>query len=222
MEDDSSAEVITLRIGAKTGRKPARKRRSVKDGWVKTLPSKQDIISRDKDAIEDKLKDWERIPESEYADIDTGTFIRYLKHDPKTGKEMIRLGGYLIKNGAPDYWVLKSGKKGSRPITWSVPLKRHPRYPKVKPNKYFRKKGIIHHKEARFMYGAEVYHELMKGSCQLLPAKEKEQFEEFKRQQAQAQALKETGEGEDEEANEPSVRYKVNFVGLSAEETEKT
>ena len=136
-----------------------------RDGFVKTCASKQDDINSDPNQIQTLLADYEQILPSEYSKMENGTFIRYMKYDNKS-KPQIRLGGYLIKNGAPAYWVLKAGSKGRRAITWSVPLTK-PQGATL-PNVYYRKKGVLHGKEDKIRYGADVYECLESGRYTLI------------------------------------------------------
>jgi hypothetical protein len=136
-----------------------------RDGFVKTCASKQDDINSDPTQIQTLLADYEQILPNEYNKMENGTFIRYIKYDSKS-KPQIRLGGFLIKNGAPDYWVLKAGSKGRRAITWSVPLTKT--QGATQPNVYYRKKGVLHGKEDKIRYGADVYECLESGRYTLI------------------------------------------------------
>ena len=159
MEDD---EIITINARAKgprrprgsTGPKQSRQTNGDDDtDWVKTEKSKQDEINSDPELVQQKLEDFEQILPEEYVKMQTGTFIRYLTFDDQQ-KPQLRLGGYLIKNAAPEYWVLKCGGKGKRQVTWSVPLQPRPDRPS---NVYYRRKGVLHCKEDKIRYGAEMY-----------------------------------------------------------------
>jgi hypothetical protein len=172
-ESDSSEEaerVITIRSRGTVGRPQTQvqpQTTSASDGWVKTRPSKQDEINAHPERIKEKLFDFERIPPEKYEKIEDGTYIRYIKYD-KHNRPQLRLGGYLIKNGYPDYWVLKAGSKGRRPITWSVPLKGNPKEG-IPANQYYSKKGLLHSREDRTRYGVEVYDALKSGRYMLVP-----------------------------------------------------
>lgn len=133
--------------------------------WQKTQPSKQDLINKDINQIKNKLSDYQLIPQHKYESIEIGTYIRYVRF--VGNKPEIRLGGILIKNGYPNYWVLKNAKKGSS-IKWSVQLK-----PKRNqfPNKYFAKKDSLNSREEKTKFGREVYDALKNGKYMLVPTK---------------------------------------------------
>lgn len=95
------------------------------DGYKKTQRTRQDIISLDKDEIRRKFEGFIRIQEDEYPMIQPNTYIRYLKD----GK-LYRVGGTLVLNKWPKYWLLKS--TDGKNIKWSVPLEET-------KNIYFRK-----------------------------------------------------------------------------------
>ena len=85
------------------------------DDYVRPEVTKQDIISSNKEDIKKKLEDWILVPEDYTYRLDCGLWIKYIN---KTGK--FRNGGVLIKNGSPEYLVLKNPIKN---ISWSVNLK---------------------------------------------------------------------------------------------------
>jgi hypothetical protein len=173
MSDDD--EVITIRY--KKSAPPQNNEKLTKaqngDGFVKTHASKQDDISSDPQQIKDFLSDFEQIKNEEYAKVEIGTFIRYIRYDPKTKKPQIRLGGYLIKNATPKYWVLKSGSKGKKAVSWSVPLITAKQG--YIPNVYYRKKGLLP-KDDKLLYGAEVYESLESGRFKLVSVEEIEKM----------------------------------------------
>ena len=138
-------------------------------GWVKTKPSKQDEINAHPEQIKQKLLQFERVPPEKYETVDTGTYIRYVRYDADQVPKL-RLGGYLIKNGYPDYWILKAGSRGRRPITWSVPLKGNIEKG-IPSNEYYTKRGILHNREDRTRYGLEVYDALKSGRYMLVETK---------------------------------------------------
>ena len=170
-ESNEEEKVITIRPRHTRGeggrhrqqRYTSNGRKSYK-GWIKTAPSKQDEINTHPEQIKQKLLEYERIPPSKYDKIDTGTFIRYVRYD-KNNRPQLRLGGYLIKNSAPDFWVLKADSRGRRLVTWSVPLKGNEKA----GNEYYMKRGILHSKEDRTRYGIEVYDALKSGRYMLVP-----------------------------------------------------
>jgi hypothetical protein len=175
------AKVITIRSRAGGGGDQRRSRRRQQqrrgddeeeekpdyNGWKKTRPSKQDEINAHPEQIKEKLFDFERVPEEKYETVEEGTFIRYIRYD-KNNRPQLRLGGYMIKNGYPDYWVLKAGSRGRRPITWSVPLKGDPEKG-IPANEYYTKKGLLHNREDRTRYALEVYDALKSGRYMLIP-----------------------------------------------------
>ena len=85
--------------------------------YVRPIVTEQDRISMDTDMIYDRVKGLIKLPKENYGDVPTGVWIKYVSYEGK-----FRNGGMLIKNGAPDYFVLKNiGRK----ITWSVNLKKN-------------------------------------------------------------------------------------------------
>lgn len=171
--EESSSEqrkVITLR--SRTTLPPPhnqqqRRQEGQYGGWSKDGPSVQDRLNENPELISERLLDFERIPQEKYKDIETGTFIRYLSYRNASTEPKLRLGGYLIKNGYPDYWVLKSGGRGRRATTWSVPLKGNPQKG-IPANEYFMRRGILHTRDERMRYGAEVYDALKSGRYMLI------------------------------------------------------
>ena len=85
------------------------------DEYIRPEVTKQDIISSNKEDIKRKLENWILVPEDYTYRLDCGLWIKYIS---KAGK--FRNGGVLIKNGSPDYLVLKNPIKK---ISWSVNLK---------------------------------------------------------------------------------------------------
>ena len=160
VETDDEDKIITFR----TRGNPKIDNKSGYRGWVKTAESKQDRISANPEQVREKLTDFVLISVEEYPLVDTGTFIRYIRYSEKN-EPKLRLGGYLIKNGAPEFWVLKSGGKGRKPVTWSVPLKGTA---ERTASEYYCKKGIIHSKDERTRYGGEVYEALKSGRYMLV------------------------------------------------------
>ncbi len=150
---DTDNEIITIKTGG-----GQRTKNTTKTPWVKHGKSKQDQISSDPALMQEKLDGFEQILPHEYVIMENGTFIRYVCY--ANGKPQLRLGGYLIKNSAPDFWILKSGGHAGRSVTWSVALKPV----KGKPaNVYYRRKGVRYGKEEKIRYGAEVFESLESG-----------------------------------------------------------
>lgn len=97
------------------------------DGWVKQGKSRQDQISQDEHEFTKRFEGYVEIKPQEYSDIQPGTAIRYMKHNPSAPFQFdYRAGGLLVRNGYPDYWVLKP--YDGRGKNWSVPLKGQSRY----------------------------------------------------------------------------------------------
>lgn len=241
-EDEESAEeakVITLRTRRPVaGAAPARQTRQGEEdeeepnygGWVKTAPSKQDQINARPDEIQEKLLNFERIPPEKYKDIEPGTFIRYVRYD-RDNMPKLRLGGCMIRNGYPDYWVLKAGGRGRRPITWSVPLKGNPEKG-IPSNEYYMKRGILHSRDDRTRYGLEVYEALKSGrymliesdrlqalTGELLPGKAEPR--QRRPQQGRSRFVLEEAEEEgtsEEEVREPRIRARFRDERQSSSE----
>jgi hypothetical protein len=87
------------------------------DNFTKSVSSRQDKISEDKNEMRGKFEGFLLIPKEDYKCIQPGTYIRYLKDG-----NLYRSGGLLKLNRWPKYWVLEStdGKK----IRWSLPLEK--------------------------------------------------------------------------------------------------
>ena len=167
--------------------------------WAKSEPSLQDKISENIDNIKKALKEYEPIPITDYKNIPTGTFIRYLHFDKKKNSPLIRLGGYMIKNCYPDYWVLKcGGAKGKKKVmTWSVPLQKTEKQSRA--NIYFKKKGTT--REDRIKYGAEIYDSIQSGKYTLIETKKLEELLGHKIEK----------KTHTESNLPPPTRFKVNF-----------
>ena len=80
--------------------------------YIRPEITNQDRISSDIDAMYKRLKNYIPIPKENHKDVPVGKWIKYVSHEGK-----YRCGGILIKNGAPDFYVLKS-----KSLTWSVDL----------------------------------------------------------------------------------------------------
>ncbi len=85
------------------------------DNYIRPEITKQDLISSNKDLMREKLKDWVLVPEDYTYRLDAGLRVRYISN-----KGEYRSGGILIKNGSPEYFVLKNPFKK---LTWSVNLR---------------------------------------------------------------------------------------------------
>lgn len=172
--DDEPRRVITIRPRQTASRRNAKTKSKetvpVAD-YKKEQPSVQDKISANPVLLEKTLQGYERILPSEYAKMENGTFIRYVVHGDR-GERKIRLGGYLIKNGFPDYWVLKSGSGKRKAVTWSVPLKAVPRGSSTtsttKPNDYYRRENVLYAKDDKVRYGAQVFDKITSGEYTLI------------------------------------------------------
>lgn len=131
------------------------------DEYRKTHPSLQDRISEDVQLFESKIQNFDPIADKDYADISTGTFIRYVTYD-KHQHPKLRLGGFLVNNCAPQYWVLRSGSRGKKHITWSVNLQAKP------ANIFFKRKGVPTKTEEE-VHAREAYEALSSGKYHLIP-----------------------------------------------------
>ena len=163
MSDDDN-RVITIKTRP-TARQTGTRKVPHKE-YCKTAPSMQDLLSMDRELMISKLNNFQQISEGTYHDIDVGTFIRYLTFDRYSNMKL-RLGGILVVNHAPDYWVLRSGAKGKSHITWSVPLKCIPkRSPRA--NVYFMRKGTPLKSEKQ-LHGPDALTILTSGTHKLVP-----------------------------------------------------
>ena len=79
--------------------------------------TEQDLISSDNQLIKEKLKDYIQVDPKFNKDIPCGTWIKYVTHNG-----LYRTGGVLVKNGSPDYLVLRNNYKK---LSWSVDLKKN-------------------------------------------------------------------------------------------------
>ena len=87
------------------------------DHYIRPIVTEQDKISMDTDVIYNKVKGFIKLPKENYGDVPYGVWIKYVSYEGK-----YRNGGILIKNGAPDYFVLKNI---SKKITWIFNLKKN-------------------------------------------------------------------------------------------------
>lgn len=147
MSDDDDDRVIAVRSTATGGKREAKP-------WTKHVPSKQDKINRDPSQIQENLVGFEQIAPAEYATVAPGTFIRYVSC-LANNKQQLRLGGVLVRNSAPEYWVLKSGRNKTKSVTWSVALKPTAKNPAL--NIFYRKKGMMCKDDNKQQLGAELF-----------------------------------------------------------------
>lgn len=211
-EDDSEAEEDVIQVSVRRHHTEDTKqmRNTRNEKWVKTKPSKQDRISADPVLVRHELRDYQLISPQEYTRITPGTYIRYIRYD-QHNKPKLRLGGYLIKNGSPDYWVLRSGR-GKRRVSWSVPLKGDSLRGRL-ANQYYRKKGVF--PDEKVKYGTEVFEALASGRFMLIPTEVLEELTgdtllkaEPKTQRHRRIILEGATDSENEEDNEPT-RQKI-------------
>ena len=83
--------------------------------YIRPEITRQDKISMNIDVMYKKLKNYIPIPKSNHIDVPVGVWIKYVSQEGK-----YRSGGVLIKNAAPEYYVLKCGR-----LTWSVNLSKN-------------------------------------------------------------------------------------------------
>lgn len=163
-DDDDEFKIISIGLnklfnrGGGSGHTRRPKGLKPVDEFQKTHPSLQDKISNDVKLFHAKIDNFDAIAEKDYADISLGTFIRYVTYD-KDGHPKLRLGGFLVNNKAPQYWVLRSGSRGKKHITWSVNLQATPR------NLMLKRKGVptkseedVHAREALEALSSGKYH----------------------------------------------------------------
>jgi hypothetical protein len=97
----------------KTSRQNNKSTRLNKDTYNK--PSETYTERLTKDDIKEQLKDYVKV--DDIKTVPLGTHLRYFT--VVGGKQVFRLGGYMINNnGLPNYIVLSNGK-----MTWSVQTK---------------------------------------------------------------------------------------------------
>ena len=159
-DDDQKIITIGLKKLMNNGYRTAGGLRPV-DEYRKTHPSLQDRISEDVQLFESKIQNFDPIGDKDYADISVGTFIRYVTYD-KHQQPKLRLGGFLVNNHAPQYWVLRSGSRGKKHITWSVNLQAKP------ANIFFKRKGVPTKTEEE-IHAREAYEALSSGKYHLVP-----------------------------------------------------
>tara|TARA_A100001015_G_scaffold319471_1_gene442448 strand:+ start:799 stop:1833 length:1035 start_codon:yes stop_codon:yes gene_type:complete len=80
----------------------------------------QELISSEDDCIKEQFEGFIFIPPKYHQHIEKNTFVRYLTNDKK-----FRMGGLLILNRAPKYFVLKSSFNC---FSWSVDLTKNQIY----------------------------------------------------------------------------------------------
>ena len=82
--------------------------------YVKPAETVQDIISKNPELLQDKLKDHIQIHPNNYKDIEVGTWVKYVSSENK-----YRSGGVVMANYAPEYLSLKNPYKN---VIWTVDL----------------------------------------------------------------------------------------------------
>lgn len=87
------------------------------DDYQRPEVTEQDIISNDLDEMKKLMVGYIRIEKDYLSYIPCGTKIRYINTDGE-----FRYGGVLVKNAAPDYFVLKNIVKK---MNWSVNLSKN-------------------------------------------------------------------------------------------------
>ena len=83
--------------------------------YIRPEITNQDRISDNIDAMYKRLKNYIPIPNDNHKDVPVGVWIKYVSDEGK-----YRNGGVLIKNAAPQYYVLKC-----KSLTWSVNLSKN-------------------------------------------------------------------------------------------------
>jgi hypothetical protein len=165
-EEDDDQKIITIgfnKLNSRGGSRGSSRAKGLRpiDEYQKTHPSLQDRISENVELFESKIENFDPIADKDYADISVGTFIRYITFD-KHQQPKLRLGGYLVNNKAPQYWVLRSGSRGKKHITWSVNLQAKP------ANIFFKRKGVPTKSEEQ-IHAREAYEALSSGKYHLVP-----------------------------------------------------
>lgn len=89
--------------------------------------TKQDLISKDCDLIEENMKGYQLIIDVKIQELSLGSWIKYISIDGK-----YRTGGVLTVNSYPDYLILKNPSLNK---SWSVNLKTNNIYSKLDNNK---------------------------------------------------------------------------------------
>ena len=229
-EEEEEEDIDIIRIPVRhhpTNGGAARQQRGGKygDGWVKEKPSKQDRISADPILLREELREYQLIKPEEYQRITPGTFVRYIRYDTQNNPKL-RLGGYLIKNGYPDYWVLRSGR-GQKRVSWSVPLKGDVTRGRL-ANQYYRKQGVMPDEKTK--YGVEVFEALASGRYMLVPTEVLEELTgddtlprpRARRPQRQRRIVLEgESESESEERRQPKLRARFRDESISSDDDDE-
>ncbi len=167
MSDDDDIIYVKTKPNTSTNTTTKTKPKSkklVKDGWVKKGSTAQEKISLDPIEVEKYLQGFEKVYKDDYADIQIGTYVRYISKNIVTKEEKMRFGGIVIKNCSPSYLVLKVPKSN---LTWCVSLspasKKHPN-----ENIIYRRLAMIRNKDERARYADEVFCSLESGRTILL------------------------------------------------------
>lgn len=208
-EEDDDQKIITIGLNKLNSRgnggRGAKGLRPI-DEYQKTHPSLQDRISENVELFESKIENFDPIGDKDYADISVGTFIRYITFD-KHRQPKLRLGGYLVNNKAPQYWVLRSGSRGKKHITWSVNLQAKP------ANIFFKRKGVPTKSEEQ-IHAREAYEALSSGKYHLVPRETLQQLMGTRG----TKGTEGTGkfnlvnDNEDNDSDDEKVNVKVNFI----------
>ena len=85
--------------------------------YVRPKETQQDLISKNPEELNKKLKGFIQIYPEHYKDIECGIWIKYI-----TPENKYRGGGTLIINHAPEYFILKSPYNN---LTWPVSLEKN-------------------------------------------------------------------------------------------------
>jgi hypothetical protein len=81
------------------------------DGYQRPRKTYTDTLQSG-DVIKKKLDGYVEVPENEVDNLNDGDFIRYIKLDPKTGKERFITGGVLMRIH-PEYLLIKGKDNGT-------------------------------------------------------------------------------------------------------------
>jgi len=90
-------------------------RRISEDNYERPKVTITDMAMKDKKFIDEKLEGYVEIGPNDVDFLVPGIRVRYITHDPKTGKDLFRFGG-VIKLVEKDYLVLIGGNN----VTFSV------------------------------------------------------------------------------------------------------
>lgn len=81
------------------------------DGYQRPRKTLTDTL-QNTTAIEQKLEGYVEVPEEDVDLIPEGSFLRYIKMEPKTGKERFIMGGVLMRVN-PEYLLIKGKDNGT-------------------------------------------------------------------------------------------------------------